>query len=84
MEVLDQSLSHTGHVVSRADQGRDRHETGPLGCPPPPLAGDELITLTVTADEYGLEHADLPHRSGQRRQRLFVEILPWLERVRVN
>ena len=84
MEVLHQRLGHAGHVVGRTDQGRDRHQAGPLGGPPPPLARHELVTVLVPTDEYGLQNADLADRSGQRAQRLFIEILPRLERVRVN
>src|SRR5213075_2213530 len=84
VEVLHQGLGHAGHVVSRTNQGWNRHQAGPLGGPPPPLAGDELVTVPVPTDEYGLQNADLPNRRGQRGQRLFIEILPRLERVRVN
>jgi hypothetical protein len=84
MEVLDEGLGHAGDVIGRTYQGWDRHQTGPFGRPPPPLTGDELVALPIPPDEYRLKDADLSYRSGQRRQRLFVEILTWLVRIRVN
>ena len=59
VEVLDQRLLDGADVVvGRAHDRRDRRPAGPLGRPPPPLAGDQLVTVVDGAHE---------DRAGARR-----------------
>ena len=83
VQVLDQRLLEAVGIGGRAHQGGDGLQAGPLGRPPPALAGDELITAMVVglAHQHGLEHAELPDGRGQRRQGVLVEVAPRLEGI---
>ncbi len=79
MDVLDQGVLERGGVVDVADDGGHRREAGPLGRPPAALAGDELVAVVAEgSDEDRLQDAELPHRRGQRGERLLVEGPPGL------
>ena len=76
VEVLDQRL-----LERRRRRRRSRTmagmavEAGPLGRPPPPLPGDQLVgAVAGRPDQDRLQHAELADRGGQRRQRLLVEV----------
>ena len=79
VQVLDQGLLHAGHVGRCSHQSRNGLEAGSTGRPPPALAGDELVLLIAQlADQDGLQDTQFPNGSGQRRERLFVEMGPRL------
>ena len=83
LDVLDDGvLQHRG-VVGDPHHGRDRLEPDPPRRAPAALAGDQLVAAALRGpDEHGLEDADLADRVGQRGQRLLVEMLARLLRVR--
>ena len=82
VDVLDEGVLERGGVVDVADDGRDRREPGPLGRPPAPLAGDELVAVVAEwPHQNRLQHAELSHRRGQRGERFLVEAAPGLVRV---
>ena len=82
LDVLDDRvLEHRG-VVGDPDDGGKRLQPDPAGRAPAALARDELVAVVPLAHEHGLEHADLADRLGQRGERLLVEVLARLLRVR--
>ena len=51
-----------------ADDGRDRRQAGPLGRPPPALAGDQLVAVVADRpDQDRLEHAELARSTRSAR-----------------
>ncbi len=75
VQVLHQGLLQRQHVVHRAHHHRDGRQPGPLGRPPPPLAGDQLVALVPDlSHEDRLQDAQLGDRRGQGGQRLLVEV----------
>jgi len=82
MEVLDQRLAKRFGVVRLAHDGRDRGQPRQTGRSEPPLSGNQLVAGITPPDHDGLQHADLPDRTGQGRQRLLIELQPRLARVR--
>ena len=51
-------------------------QTGLLGCAPASLPSDDLVApLFALAHEDGLQHADLPNRCCELRERLLVKAI---------
>jgi hypothetical protein len=82
VEVLDKRLGDTGDFVGCPHEGWDTLEPGPSGCSPPSFASDDLVVVIAQIpDEDRLEDADLPDRSGEGGQSLFIELNARLVRI---
>ena len=83
LDVLDDGvLEHRG-VVGDAHDRRDGLQPDPPRRAPAALARDQLVAAALgRAHENRLQDADLADRVGQRGQRLLVEVLARLLRVR--
>ena len=83
VQVLQQRVAEHVVVLRAADDRRDVREPGLLARPPAPFAHDDLeVPRHDRPDDYGLEQADDPNRLGEFFQRLGVEYLAGLTRVR--
>ncbi|HEX3110581.1 MAG TPA: hypothetical protein VHU41_15910 [Thermoanaerobaculia bacterium] len=74
LQVLDNLHLERLLVVEILDHHRHFGELDALRCAIPPLAGDELVTLTSRPDEYRLQNAVLADRLGQLGQLRLVEM----------
>ena len=84
LNVLDDGLLQRERVVGDPDDCRHRLEADSLRRPPPTFAGDELVAVLRFAHEDRLQHANLANRFGEGVQRLLVEELAGLMRVRAD
>ena len=82
LDVLDDRLLEHRRVVGGAHDRGDRLEPDPARRAPAALARDQLEAVAAGAHEDRLEHADLADRLRQRGERLLVEVLARLLRVR--
>jgi hypothetical protein len=84
--VLDQRFGQAGSsvLVFITNYCRDLLETSPPSRPASPLSGYEYVSSTLGSHHHGLENSDFGNRSGQRIQRLLIEVLPRLLRVRFD
>jgi hypothetical protein len=86
VQVLQQRVAQQVVVGGVPHDRRDRAEAGLLGGPPAPLAHDELVAGLAVAgqrpDHDRLQDADLADGVHQLGQRLLLEVLARLPRVR--
>ena len=83
LEVLDDRLLEHRGVVGDPDDRGDRLEPDAPRRAPAALARDQLVAVAARPrDQHRLEHADLADRVGERGERLLVEVLARLLRVR--
>ena len=84
LHVLDDRLLEHRCVVGGADDRGDRLEPDPARGTPAALARDQLEAVAAGPNQDGLEHTDLTDRLRQRGQRLLVEVLSGLLRIRAD
>lgn len=83
VQVLQECIQKQLLVVRGPDNGRDPLQTGLTARPPAPLAHDELVPFRPQLPhDYGLEQADFLDGGDQLRERVLVEHLTRLTRVR--
>ena len=83
VQVLQQRVAEHVVVLCAADDRRNVREPGLLARPPAPFAHNNLkVPRHDRPDDYGLEQADDPNRLSEFFQRLRVEYLTGLTRVR--
>jgi hypothetical protein len=74
VDVLHERVLERGGVIDVTDDRRDRGKPGPLRGAPTPFARYELVAIVAEGPhEDRLQYAQLPHRCGQRRERVLVE-----------
>ena len=75
VEVLHQRPFHGAKVVGGTHHRRHHGESGTSRSAPPPLTGDQLVTVIAhRPHQHGLQHTDLADRGRQLGQRLLVEV----------
>ena len=84
LDVLDQRHFQGPVLGDVLDDHRDVLEPGPLGGPPAPLAGDDLIMVAGIAHHQRLDHPLLADRGDQFRHLGVVEALARLPGVRAE
>jgi len=84
VQVLHEGVAQQIHVVRAAHNGRDLRESGLAGGAQPSLAHDELVALTVRVRPHhnGLQDADLLDGADEFGERVGVEVLTRLARIR--
>ena len=84
LDVLDDRLLEHRGIVGRTHDRGDRLQPDPARRAPAALAGDQLEPVAARAHEHRLEHTDFADRLRQRGERLLVEVLARLLRVRTD
>jgi hypothetical protein len=83
VQVLHQRVAQQVVVGSRAHDGRDIGQPGPLCGPPSPFPHDQLVLPAAGfADDDRLEQPDFPDGLDQLIESVLIEHLPWLAGVR--
>ena len=79
LQVLHQHLDQRGVIVGSAHDRRDRHQPGPAGCPPAPLAGHQFVLISTSgAQQNWLQYAELTNGLSQGFQTFVIKVIAWL------
>src|SRR5699024_1465000 len=87
MKVLQQRITEEIIIGCRTDDRRDRRLSGLLRSPEPPFTHDELVVtrhLGTPAYDYRLQNADLPDAGDELVERILIEDITRLPRVRTD
>src|ERR1700683_3797142 len=84
LEVLNQRHLQRHLIANIPNNGRHPIKLAPLRGSPPAFAGDQLVAVSDSSNDEGLNNAAGADRARKLVQGFFAEACSWLERARID